>query len=43
MIVGRFSLLNELSAYDIFSLQWVYWDVNVEVEKDLCLCRLTVC
>ena len=27
MIVGRFSLLNELSAYDIFSLQWVYWDV----------------
>ena len=27
MIVSRFSVLSELSAYDTFSLQWVYWDV----------------
>ena len=36
MMFGRLGLLNAFSMYDIFNLQWVYWDVALlQVENDL--------
>lgn len=33
---GMLGVLSAFLTYDIFSLQWVYWDVNpLQVEKDL--------
>lgn len=36
MMFHRLGLLNAFSGYDIFNLQWVYWDgTPLYVEEDL--------
>ena len=39
MMFGRLCGLNEFLTYDIFNLQWVYWDISpLQIEEYIDMC-----